>query len=76
MRSYLLTERERKILKTYIEENVKLDGFSVLSLRLKRWKRELVLNDLELMDKAFRKLESEQKPDPSLTTQGSKYGSH
>jgi len=36
MRSYLLTERERKILKTYIEENVKLDGFSVLSLRRAR----------------------------------------
>ena len=61
MRSYLLTGRERKILKAYVEEDTRLDGFSVLSLRLKRWKRELVLNDLELMDKAFRKLESEQK---------------
>jgi hypothetical protein len=72
----LLTQRERKILKAYVKEDIKLDGFSVLALRLKRWKRELVLNDLDLMDKAFRKLESEQKPDPSLTTQGSKYGSH
>ena len=61
LRRYLLTERERKILKAYIEENVKLDGFSVLALRLKRWKKKPTLNDLELMDKALEKFESEQK---------------
>ena len=68
MRGYILTERERKILKTYVEENVKLDGFSVLALRLKRWKREPVLNDLELIDRAFRKLESEETLGSSVTT--------
>ena len=61
LRSYLLTQRERKILKMYVEENVKLDGFSVLALRLKRWKREPVLNDLELMEKALEKFESEER---------------
>ena len=61
LRRYLLTERERKILKAYIEEDVKLDGFSVLALRLKRWKKKPTLNDLELMDKALEKFESEQK---------------
>ena len=61
LRRYLLTERERKILKAYIEENIKLDGFAILALRLKRAKRELVLNDLELMEKALEKIESPQK---------------
>jgi len=44
-----------------VEENVKLDGFSILALRLKRAKRERVLNDLELMEKALEKIESPQK---------------
>jgi len=61
VRGYILTERERKILKAYIEENVKLDGFSILALRLKRAKKERVLNDLELMEKALEKIESPQK---------------
>jgi hypothetical protein len=61
VRRYVLTERERKILKIYVEENVKLDGFSVLALRLKRWKKKPTLNDLELMDKALEKFESEKR---------------
>jgi hypothetical protein len=61
MRSYVLTKRERKILKAYVEENVKLDGFSVLALRLKRWEKKPILNDLELMDKALEKFESEKR---------------
>jgi len=61
MRGYVLTERERKILKAYVEENVKLDGFSVLALRLKRWKKKPTLNDLELMNKALEKFESEKR---------------
>jgi hypothetical protein len=68
VRGYILTERERKILKTYVEENVKLDGFSVLALRLKRWKKKSTLNDLELMEKALNKFESEERTDSSLTT--------
>ena len=61
LRRYLLTERERKILKAYIEENIKLDGFSVLALRLKRWKKKPTLNDLDLMEKALEKFESEKR---------------
>ena len=61
VRTYLLTERERKILKAYIEENIKLDGFSVLALRLKRWKKKPTLNDLDLMEKALEKFESEKR---------------
>jgi hypothetical protein len=61
VRGYVLTERERKILKMYVEENVKLDGFSVLALRLKRWKKKPTLNDLELMEKALEKFESEER---------------
>jgi len=45
----------------YVEENVKLDGFSVLALRLKRWKKKPTLNDLELMDKVLKKFESEKR---------------
>lgn len=61
VRGYVLTERERKILKTYVEENVKLDGFSVLALRLKRWNQKPTLNDLELMENALKKFESEER---------------
>ena len=68
MRGYVLTERERKILKMYVEENVKLDGFSVLALRLKRWKKKPTLNDLELMEKALEKFESEETFGSSVTT--------
>jgi len=45
----------------YVEENVKLDGFSVLALRLKRWKKKPTLNDLELMENALKKFESEER---------------
>jgi hypothetical protein len=57
MRGYVLTERERKILKTYVEENVKLDGFSVLSLRLKR-ASSTILSDVDLVRKTLEKLKN------------------
>jgi len=44
----------------YVEENVKLDGFSVLALRLKRLKKEPTLNDMELMEEALKRLELEE----------------
>jgi hypothetical protein len=56
MRGYVLTERERKILKMYVEENVKLDGFSVLVLRLKRSSKNL-FEDVELIKEALKKIE-------------------
>ena len=58
MREYVLTERERKILEVFLEEGVKLDGFSVVVIRLKRANKKLT-KDLELIKAALKKLESE-----------------
>lgn len=58
MREYVLTERERKILEAFLERGVKLDGFSVLAIRLKRANKKLT-KDLELIKAALKKLEPE-----------------
>jgi hypothetical protein len=58
MREYILTQREREILKTFIENGVKLNGFSVLAIRLKRASKRL-LDDVELIRASLRKLEYE-----------------
>lgn len=55
MREYILTQRERKILETFVESGVKLNGFSVLSIRLKRAKRRL-MEDLKLINASLEKL--------------------
>ncbi|MEM2514772.1 MAG: hypothetical protein QXO15_08800 [Nitrososphaerota archaeon] len=60
MREYILTPREREILKTYIESGIKLNGFSVLALRLKRVSKTL-LEDMELVKTALEKMEKEIK---------------
>jgi len=57
MRGYVLTERERKILQAYVKEGVKLDGFSVLSLRLKR-ASSTILSDVDLVRKTLEKLKN------------------
>jgi len=36
MRTYILTQKEREILETYINSGTKLNGFSVLINRLKK----------------------------------------
>jgi len=56
MREYILTEREREILKTFIETGLKLNGFSVLTIRLKRANKRL-MEDMELIRAALEKLE-------------------
>ena len=56
MREYILTSRERKILETFVEEGLKLDGFSVLAIRLKRAGRRL-MEATELIKEALKKLE-------------------
>ena len=56
MREYILTEREREILKTFIETGLKLNGFSVLTNRLKRANKRL-MEDMELIRSALEKLE-------------------
>ena len=55
MREYILTERERKILETFIKEGIKLDGFSVLALRLERSNKKLI-EDIELIKATLKKL--------------------
>ena len=57
VRGYILTERERKILQAYVKEGVKLDGFSVLSLRLKR-ASSTILSDVDLVRKTLEKLKN------------------
>ena len=56
VREYILTLRERKILETFVESGVKLNGFSVLSIRLKRASGKLT-DDLKLINAALEKLE-------------------
>lgn len=51
----MLTDREREILNTYLEEGVKLDGFSVLAIRLKRAEKSLSY-DFDLVDRALKKM--------------------
>ena len=60
MRNYILTEKEREILKVFLENGLKLDGFSVLILRLKKAEKSLK-EDLELIDATLKKLESQEK---------------
>ena len=55
MREYILTERERKILETFIKQGIKLDGFSVLALRLERSNKKLI-EDIELIKATLKKL--------------------
>lgn len=54
MRNYVLTDKERKILRTFIESDLKLNGFSVLMLRLRNG-RDQIAEDLKLIDAALAK---------------------
>jgi hypothetical protein len=57
MREYILTRREREILEAFVKNGLKLNGFSVLSIRLKRAYKRLS-EDFKLMDAALQKLET------------------
>jgi len=59
MREYVLTQRERKILEDFIESGIKLNGFSVLVIRLKRANRRLMA-DMKLIRATLEKLEIEK----------------
>lgn len=59
MRSYILTEREREILKRFIETNEKLDGFSVLLHYLKKH-RATLNQDLEMVETVLEKISSDK----------------
>jgi len=59
MREYILTEREKEILRVFVETGIKLNGFSVLYNRLKRANKRLT-EDFELIKAALEKLEGTQ----------------
>lgn len=59
MREYVLTPRERKILEDFIESGIKLNGFSVLVIRLKRANKRL-MTDMKLIRTTLEKLEIEK----------------
>jgi len=56
VRSYILTDRERRILKRFVDEDEKLNGYRILIHYLKKY-RDSLKSDLELIDAALRKLE-------------------
>lgn len=59
MREYVLTPREKKILEDFIESGIKLNGFSVLVIRLKRASKRLMA-DMKLIRATLEKLEIEK----------------
>ena len=56
MRTYILSGNERKIIETFIERGLNLNGFNVLRLRIKRAYPQLE-DDLNLMKRFLEKLE-------------------
>lgn len=56
MRAYILSERERKIVKAFLEQDLNLDGFSMLKLRAKRAFPQLE-EDIRLLKKLLNKAE-------------------
>lgn len=59
MRTFILTEREREILRAYVTQGIKLDGFSMTILRVKRWDKKKIDEDIALMMKALEKFDSD-----------------
>jgi len=55
----VLTRRERKILEDFIESGIKLNGFSVLVIRVKRASRRLMA-DMKLIRATLEKLKIEK----------------
>jgi len=54
MRNYILTEQERRIIKEYVENDVKLEGLSVLRNRIKKNIKTLQ-EDMSLLQKLLEK---------------------
>jgi len=49
IRTYILTDRARKITETYLEEGVKLDGFARIMWEVKMMDMSRIEEDLELI---------------------------
>jgi hypothetical protein len=60
VRGYVFTEREKKILRTFVDSGVKLNGFEVLVHHLKKAKPALE-SDLQLAKSALEKLEDNKQ---------------
>lgn len=58
MREYILTKRERGILKAFLESGLKLEGFTLLRMRMEKAYGRLK-DDLLLVEKALEKLKEE-----------------
>ena len=56
MREYILTDREKEIVKTYLEKGQRLEGFSVLVSRCKT-NLSKINEDLKLITKFLEKAE-------------------
>ncbi len=54
VRTYILTEREREILKRYTETGEKLNGFDILIHYINKYKPQLI-EDFDLIENAFKK---------------------
>ena len=54
MREYILTERERQLLKAYLEKDLKLKGFRSLAFRILKAHNQLK-SDFELIENLLKK---------------------
>ena len=59
MRQKVLTEHERHLLKVFLTEGIKQNGFSVLLSRMRKH-IDYLKDDLELMSKVLKKLDTER----------------
>ena len=58
MREYILTEKDRKTIQFYLEQGLKLNGFGVLRIRVRRAMPRLE-EDMELLRRFNEKLKAE-----------------
>lgn len=56
MREYVLTEKEREIIRAYLDSGVRLEGFRTLLTRCRHM--EAIKTDLELIQQFLKKVES------------------
>ena len=57
MRGYILTERDRRLIKSYLESDIRLHGFSVMIHDFKRIDMNRLREDLALLEWLNRRLE-------------------
>jgi len=56
LREYILTQNEKKILKAYLSNETKLQGFSMLVFRARQSEKRLA-DDLALLQRVLKKTE-------------------